>query len=99
MFKKNSGQLTIGEHLIYQNIPEDILSRVNKFIDWKPFEKILASLHPAKVGCKAYNPVMMLKILIIQQIYDHSDPEMELMLKETSSTVSSFVASMSLSAK
>ncbi len=33
MFKKNSGQLTIGEHLIYQNLPEDILSRINKLIN------------------------------------------------------------------
>ena len=81
MFKKNSGQLTIGEHLIYQNLPEDILSRINKLINWQPFEQILAALHPAKVGRKAYNPVMMLKILIIQQIYGHSDHETELMLK------------------
>ena len=41
MFKKNSGQLTIGEHLIYQNLPEDILSRINKLIDWKPLERSL----------------------------------------------------------
>jgi len=81
MFKKNSGQLIIGEHLIYQNLPEDILSRINKLIDWKPLEQILGSLHLAKVGRKAYNPVMMLKILIIQQIYGYSDPETELMLK------------------
>jgi len=33
MFKKNKGQLTIGEHLIYQNLPDDILSRINKLID------------------------------------------------------------------
>jgi len=81
MFKKNNGQLTIGEHLMYQNLPEDILSRINKLIDWHPLEQILAALHPAIVGRKAYNPVLMLKILIIQQIYGHSDPEMELMLK------------------
>jgi IS5 family transposase len=81
MFKKTNGQLTLGEHLIYQNLPEDILSRINKLIDWKPFEKILASIHSAKVGRKAYDPVLMFKILIIQQIYGHSDPEIELMLK------------------
>ena len=46
MFKKDKGQLTIGEHLIYQNLPEDILSRINTLINWKPFEKILATLHP-----------------------------------------------------
>gem|GEM_PF-5835462 len=31
-------QLTIEEHLIYRDLPEDILSRINKLIDWHPFE-------------------------------------------------------------
>ena len=74
MLKKNSGQLTIGEHIIYQNLPKDILSRIDILINWQPYEQILCALHPAKAGRKAYNPVMMLKILIIQQIYGHSDP-------------------------
>ena len=33
----------LSEDLIYQNLPEDILSRINKLIDWKPFEQILSS--------------------------------------------------------
>ena len=33
MFKNNKPQLTIGEHLFYQNLPDDILSRINKLID------------------------------------------------------------------
>ena len=81
MFKKNDIQFTIGEQLIYQNLPEDTLSQIDRLIDWRRFEQILSSLHSAKVGRKAYNPVLMLKILIIQQMYGHSDPEMELMLK------------------
>ncbi|MBA2848491.1 hypothetical protein G4V39_03295 [Thermosulfuriphilus ammonigenes] len=64
MFKKNSGQLTIGEHLIYQNLPEDILSHINKLINWQPFEQILGALHSAKVSRKIYKPIMMLKIPI-----------------------------------
>ena len=80
MYKKNHTQLTIGENLLYQNLPDDILSKLNQLINWKPFEKILAKLHPSTVGRPAYNPLLMLKILIIQQIYGHSDPEMEFML-------------------
>jgi len=50
MFKQNKSQLTIGEHLIYQNLSEDILSRTNKLIDWKPFEKnpLLPSSRPCR---------------------------------------------------
>jgi len=80
MYRQNKTQLTIGEDLLYKNLPEDTLSQINKLINWQPFEKILAKLHPSKEGRPAYNPLKMLKILIIQQIYGHSDPEMEMML-------------------
>jgi len=80
MYKKQQGQLTFSEHILYQKLPEDILAKINSLINWKPFEKILAKLHPSSVGRPAYDPLLMLKILIIQQIYGHSDPEMEIML-------------------
>jgi len=80
MYEKREVQLTIGEDLLYKNLPEDTLSQINKLINWQPFEKILAKLHPSKEGRPAYNPLKMFKILIIQQLYGHSDPEMEMML-------------------
>jgi len=40
----------------------------------------LAKLHPSMEGRPAYHTLKMLKILIIQQLYGHSDPEMETML-------------------
>jgi len=80
MYKKNYTQLTIGENILYQNLPDDILAKLNRLINWKPFEKILATLHPSPTGRPAYNPLLLLKALIIQQIYGHSDPELELML-------------------
>jgi len=80
MYKSNKTQLTIGENLLHSNLPEDTLFQINKLINWQPFEKILAKLHPSKEGRPAYNPLKMFKILIIQQLYGHSDPEMEMML-------------------
>ncbi|WP_255592093.1 transposase [Thermosulfurimonas sp. F29] len=80
MYKESHNQLTFGEYLLYQNLPDDILAYLNRIIDWKPFELILAKLHPSSVGRPAYNPLLMLKILIIQQIYKHSDTEVEVML-------------------
>jgi len=50
MFKENSGQLTIGEHLIYQNLPEDILSRINKLIEGNLFYRRF-------LGLSAVDPV------------------------------------------
>ena len=80
MYKKNHTQLNIGETILYQKLPDDILANLNRLINWEPFERILSKLHSSSVGRPAYNPLFMLKILIIQQIYGHSDTEMEIML-------------------
>ena len=80
MYQKNYTQLTIGKNLLYQKLPDDLSAKLNRIIDWKPFETILTKLHSSDIGRLAYNPISTLKILIIQQIYDHSDPEMEIML-------------------
>jgi IS5 family transposase len=80
MYKTSATQLSFVEALLYKQLPEDKLSQINNMIDWQPFEKILSKLHPSKEGRPAYNPLQMFKILIIQQMYKHSDPEMEKML-------------------
>jgi len=80
MYRLNNAQLTLGEDLLHNKLPEDTLSQINKLIDWQTFEKILAKLHPSKEGRPAFNPLKMLKILFIQQLYGHSDPEMEMKL-------------------
>jgi len=80
VYKANKTQLRIRENLLHNNLPKDTLYQIDKLIDWQPFEKILAKFHLSKVGRSAYNPLKMLKILIIQQIYGHSDPEIEMML-------------------
>nr|WP_245523102.1 hypothetical protein [Thermodesulfatator indicus] len=48
MLRGNNTNLTIGKHLIYQNLPDDILARINKLINWDPFQQILASLYLSK---------------------------------------------------
>jgi len=80
MYRPNNTQLTIGENLLYNNLPKDTLYQIDKLINWQPFEKILSKLHPSKEGRPGYNPLKMFKILIIQQLYGQSDPEMEMML-------------------
>jgi len=58
MYRQNKTQLTIGEDLLYKNLPEDTLSQINKLINWQPFEKILAKLHPSsKEKRLAFNPL------------------------------------------
>jgi IS5 family transposase len=47
-------------------------------VDWKPFErKLTLFLVTNGIGRPAYAPLSMFKILLLQQLYDLSDPEME----------------------
>lgn len=78
MFKEIKTQPTLGEHILYQNLPKDFLYEIDQLINWAPFESLLSKLHPSKVGRKAYNPLQMFKILIIQEFYNLSDPRVEL---------------------
>jgi len=53
MLKTNKFSITIGEHLIYQNLPEDILSRINKLISLETLQKHPLPIYPSKFGRKA----------------------------------------------
>jgi len=80
MFRANKTQLINEEDWLYDNLPEDTLSQINKLVNWQPFEKILAKLPPLTEGSSALNPLKMFKILIIQKFYGHSEHEMEMQL-------------------
>jgi len=63
-------------YLIMKNLPEDTLSKIHKVIDWKVFEDLLSKLPPSLAESFPLNPLKMLKILLIQRIYDHSDEDL-----------------------
>ena len=51
--------------------------KLEGLIDWKPFKRLLRRLYSSKMGRPSYPPLMMLKILLLQQWYSMSDPETE----------------------
>jgi len=55
----------------------DWLKKVNQLVDWSTIERKLAHLHPSNTGRPAYNPVLMFKILLLQQWFNLSDPQAE----------------------
>ena len=59
---------------------ENFLDNVNRFIDWKPVEKILRKKYrkvASADGRPAYPPVPMFKLLLLQRWYGLSDPGLE----------------------
>ena len=58
----------------------DPLERLNKVIDWEYFRSTIEKIHPKKMvasGPKAYDPLLMFKILILQRYYNLSDAQIE----------------------
>lgn len=53
------------------------LERLTQLIDWAPLEALVAELHAAPVGRPSYPPLLMVKVLLLQQWYQASDPAME----------------------
>ena len=53
------------------------LERLTDLIDWTPLEDLVADLHAAPVGRPSYPPLLMVKVLLLQQWYQASDPAIE----------------------
>lgn len=60
----------------------DGLRRIAELVDWASLEKQLGWPHSSAVGEKAYPPLVMLKVLLLQSWYELSDPEMEAALDD-----------------
>jgi IS5 family transposase len=53
------------------------LSAIAKVIDWERLEPIVRRVRPGETGRPPYAPLVMLKALYLQRLYDLSDPGLE----------------------
>jgi transposase len=75
MLKKKSGQVDIFNHMIFEKlIPKDhLLVKIDSIIDFSfVYEKVKDKYSP--VGRGSEDPVMMVKILLLEYLYNLSDP-------------------------
>lgn len=76
MMKKKSGQIDIFNHMIFDRlVPKDhLLVKIDSIIDFSfVYEKVKDKYSP--VGRGSEDPVMMVKILLLEYLYALSDPE------------------------
>jgi IS5 family transposase len=59
------------------------LDRIAAVLDWSAIEQLVAVVHAAPEGRKAYPPLVMVKVLLLQQWYGLSDPRLEEALSDT----------------
>lgn len=73
-----SGQLGFGDGWISSKVGQNAtLDRLAGEVKWYRFEKLLARLRPEGAGRPPFEPLMMLKALLLQQWYRLSDAELE----------------------
>jgi hypothetical protein len=53
------------------------LERLPQLIDWGPLEALVADLHAAPLGRPSYPPLLVVKVLLLQQWCQTSDPAVE----------------------
>lgn len=74
MLGKNSGQIDVFDHLIFEKlIPKDhLLVKIDSIVDFKfVYDKVVNKYSP--LGRSSKDPEMMLKILVLEYLYKLSD--------------------------
>jgi IS5 family transposase len=73
-----SGQLGFGDGWISPKVGQNaVLERLGREVKWYRFEKLLSRLKPEGAGRPPFDPLLMLKALLLQQWYRLSDAELE----------------------
>src|SRR5690606_36198831 len=73
-----AGQLGFGDGWLSPKVGQNAtLDRLASEIKWYRFEKLLARLRPEGAGRPPFDPLLMLKALLLQQWYCLSDADLE----------------------
>ena len=79
-FKELGAGSFFGDYLYERAVPEDhFLRKLEEVVDWEVFAPKLIRLYrgKAKRGRPPYNPVVILKILVLSYLYDLSERQVE----------------------
>ena len=80
---RDMGQPSLAESLLPETLGHnERLERIAEAFDWDRFGRLLARVHSAQEGRPSYPPLMMVKVLLLEQWYNLSDPQMEEALQD-----------------
>lgn len=78
------GQMDFAEAMLPEGLGRnDRLERIAAVLDWERIGALVSGLHAAPEGRRAWPPLTMLRILLLQQWYDLSDPRAEEVLSDS----------------
>ena len=75
---RDIGQPSLAEVLVSETLGQNQrLERIAAAVDWDRLGQVVAGVHAAPRGRPSYPPLLMVKVLLLQQWYTLSDPQME----------------------
>ena len=75
---REMGQPSLVESLLPQTLGRnERLERIDTMIDWERLGQLVSRVYSARQGRPSYPPIMMVKVLLLQQWYNLSDSQME----------------------
>ena len=75
---REMGHQGLAESLLPEELGQNRrLERISEIVEWERFERLVADIYSAREGRPSYPPLTMVKVLLLEQWYSLSDPEME----------------------
>ena len=72
------GRPSLAESLLPETLGQNVrLERIEEAVDWARFSELVAGVYPAGEGRPSYPPLTMVKVLLLEQRYNLSEPQME----------------------
>lgn len=72
------GRPSLAESLLPEGLGQNRrLERISEIVDWERFERLVSGVYSAREGRPSYPPLTMVKVLLLEQWYNLSDPQME----------------------
>ena len=72
------GRPSLAESLLPEGLGSNHqLERINDAVDWGRFNRLVEGVYSASEGRPSYPPLTMVKVLLLEQWYNLSDPQME----------------------
>ncbi len=91
MIRKRTQQLSFAQLQVKNCInTAHWLHKINDIIDQVPIRKKLAGLHPSNTGRPAYDPILMFKILLLQQWFGNPQEKIKYINQVVADVLKSF---------
>ena len=79
MVRREEKQISLADVLVYERVPSNkVLTQIEECIDWRPLRKRIEKLYRLDgPGRPAYPVILLFKVLLLQNLYNLSDPAAE----------------------